>query len=184
MASCAGSRTLSWSTFLSFWDDATRKNAEMPSAPFEARLVAFEEIGPPCLALARPSLREEPDTCSCLRHFSNISNLAGRRLEIDQSVFQFAVSAASTSWRLAAASGRSRGTVVGSTSACGCLGGEFCEKLFDRRPIFFGSLWVLVFSECRGSMDTGDLRDELVFFERGRDIENGFGNCNLFWILS
>jgi hypothetical protein len=32
-------------------------------------------------------------------------------------------------------------------------------------------------------MDTRDLRDELGFFGRGRDIENGFGHGNLFWIL-
>ena len=33
-------------------------------------------------------------------------------------------------------------------------------------------------------MDAGDLRDELGFFGRGRDIENGFGHGNLFRILS
>jgi hypothetical protein len=63
------------------------------------------------------------------------------------------------------------------------LGGEFREKVFDRRPIFFGSIGVLVFSERRGSMDACHLRDELAFFDRWCDIENGFSHCNLFWIL-
>jgi len=64
------------------------------------------------------------------------------------------------------------------------LGGEFREKLFDRRPIFFGSVWVLVFSERRGSMDARNLRDKLGFIGGVRGIEDGFGHCNLFWILS
>jgi hypothetical protein len=34
--------------------------------------------------------------------------------------------------------------VIG-VSLRGFLMGEFCEKLFDCRPIFFGPLWVLVF---------------------------------------
>src|SRR4029078_10703778 len=45
-------------------------------------------------------------------------------------------------------------------------GGEFREKLFDRHPIFFGSIGVLVFSEGRRSMDAGDLRNESNFIRR------------------
>ena len=66
----------------------------------------------------------------------------------------------------------------------GLLGGEFREKLFDRRPIFCGPVWVLVFSERRGSMDTRNLRDKLGFFGGVRGTENGFCRRNLFWILS
>jgi len=44
-------------------------------------------------------------------------------------------------------------------------GGEFREKVFDRRPIFFGSIGVLVFSERRRSMDACDLRNASNFFD-------------------
>lgn len=50
-------------------------------------------------------------------------------------------------------------------------GGEFREKLFDRHPIFFGSIGVLVFSEGRRSMDACDLRNESNFFDGGRGVE-------------
>src|SRR6185436_16108582 len=46
-------------------------------------------------------------------------------------------------------------------------GGEFREKLFDRHPIFFGSIGVLVFSEGRRSMDACDLRNESNFSTEG-----------------
>jgi hypothetical protein len=71
-----------------------------------------------------------------------------------------------------------------SGGSIGLLGEEIREKLFDRRPIFCGSVWVLVFSERRGSMDARNLRDKLGFFGGVRGIENGFRRRNLFWILS
>ena len=63
-------------------------------------------------------------------------------------------------------------TATGQEGSIGLLGREFREKFFDRQPIFFSSIWVLILSQRRGSMDAPNLRDKLSFFGRGRDIEN------------